>query len=65
VQYYFQAIKAIKYAKSVGASVLLTRQYGAEMTKCFDLIFQAIAFRIKIITPLELVIMTRGSGLLI
>jgi argininosuccinate synthase len=46
----FQAIEAIKYAKSVGASAIAHGSTGAGMTKLFDLIFQTIAPEIEIIT---------------
>lgn len=50
----FQAIEAIKYAKSVGASAIAHGSTGAGNDQIrFDLIFQTIAPEIEIITPIR------------
>jgi argininosuccinate synthase len=50
----FQAIEAIKYAQSVGASAIAHGSTGAGNDQIrFDLIFQTIAPEIEIITPIR------------
>jgi argininosuccinate synthase len=50
----FQAIEAIKYAKSVGAEAIAHGSTGAGNDQIrFDLIFQTIAPEIEIITPIR------------
>ena len=50
----FQAIEAIKYAKSVGANAIAHGSTGAGNDQIrFDLIFQTIAPEIEIITPIR------------
>jgi argininosuccinate synthase len=50
----FQAIEAIKYAKSVGATAIAHGSTGAGNDQIrFDLIFQTIAPEIEIITPIR------------
>ncbi len=50
----FQAIEAVKYAKSVGANAIAHGSTGAGNDQIrFDLIFQAIAPEIEIITPIR------------
>jgi argininosuccinate synthase len=50
----FQAIEAVKYAKSVGASAIAHGSTGAGNDQIrFDLIFQAIAPEMEIITPIR------------
>ena len=50
----FQAMEAIKYAKSVGANAIAHGSTGAGNDQIrFDLIFQTIAPEIEIITPIR------------